>query len=151
MSNLEILILYFEVSREKTFIDENHLQKNVANYMPPLNKFIFNIYSLISLKNQIYLPSNEDIQFTFKDFQNNQIVCCFDYFPKAQVGQCHVYSYPFTLRHYDYVTSNLPDRVYKCVHAVSLYDEQPFEHEFFLRIAESFPLMEKLTLKNKKP
>ncbi|CAF4869076.1 unnamed protein product, partial [Rotaria sp. Silwood1] len=25
--------------------------------------------------------------------------------------------------------------LFKCVHKVSLYDEHPFEHEFFLQIA----------------
>ncbi len=31
-----------------------------------------------------------------------------------------------------------------------MYDERPFEHEFFLQIAQSFPLMEKLSLHNRK-
>ncbi|CAF4588253.1 unnamed protein product, partial [Rotaria sp. Silwood2] len=35
--------------------------------------------------------------------------------------------------------------------SVSLHDERPFEHEFFLRIAQSFPFMKELTLINKKP
>ncbi len=48
-------------------------------------------------------------------------------------AHCHAYSYPYKLK-------------YVC--KVSLFDEHPFEHEFFLRIAESFPLMEKLTVVN---
>jgi hypothetical protein len=34
---------------------------------------------------------------------------------------------------------------------VSLYDERPFEHEFFIRIEKSFPMMKKLILNNDKP
>jgi hypothetical protein len=33
---------------------------------------------------------------------------------------------------------------------VSLFDERPFEHEFFLQIQKSFPFLEKLILKNNK-
>ncbi|CAF4647693.1 unnamed protein product, partial [Rotaria sp. Silwood2] len=38
----------------------------------------------------------------------------------------------------------------KYVTEVGLYDERPFEHEFFLRIAQSFSSMEKLTVVNRK-
>lgn len=34
---------------------------------------------------------------------------------------------------------------------ISLFDERPFEHEFFLRISQSFPLLEILTVANEKP
>jgi hypothetical protein len=119
--------------------------------MSQLNKLLFNICSFISLKNQINLPSNEDIQYTFRDFKNDQIISCVDYFSEAQEGQCHVYSCPFTLQYYYNITSNFPGGFLKCVRTVSLHDEHPFEHEFFLRVAQSFPFMEKLTLYNKKP
>ncbi|CAF3157053.1 unnamed protein product, partial [Rotaria sp. Silwood2] len=60
-------------------------------------------------------------QHTFKYFHNNQTISCVDYFEECK-----------------YVTE------------VGLYDERPFEHEFFLRIAQSFPSMEKLTVVNRK-
>ncbi|CAF5170267.1 unnamed protein product [Rotaria sp. Silwood1] len=34
---------------------------------------------------------------------------------------------------------------------MSLFDEHPFEHEFFLRIVQSFPFIEGLSLANRKP
>ncbi|CAF3014515.1 unnamed protein product [Rotaria sp. Silwood2] len=70
---------------------------------------------------------------------------------KAKCGECHIYSYPYTLRHYYYIRNNFPGGLFKCVRQVSLYDEHPFKHEFFIRIQKSFPLMKKLTLYNKKP
>ncbi len=33
---------------------------------------------------------------------------------------------------------------------MSLYDERPFEYEFFLQIAQSFPFMKELTIENRK-
>jgi hypothetical protein len=143
-------MLYFPVSSRKTFIDGNHL-KDIVNHMPQLNKFLFNICSFIHLNNQINLSSNEVIQYSFKDFNYNQIISCVNYFREARCGECHIYSYPCTLRHYYYIRNNFPGGLFKCVREVSLHDEHPFEHEFFLRIQKSFPLMEKLTLYNKKP
>ncbi|CAF4861680.1 unnamed protein product [Rotaria socialis] len=63
--------------------------------------------------------------------------------------QCHVYSYPFLMQYYDDITNNFPRGLYRCVRVVSLYDEHPFENEFFIRIAQSFPFMEELSLINR--
>ncbi|CAF1408516.1 unnamed protein product [Rotaria sordida] len=94
------------------------------------------------------LPSNEDIQNTFKDFKDNQIISCIVYFEKRKRSRCHIYSYPYQLKHYDNITNNFRDGLFKYVCEVSLYDEHPFEHEFFLRVTQSFPLLETLTVIN---
>ncbi|CAF3531025.1 unnamed protein product [Rotaria socialis] len=119
--------------------------------MVQLKKFASNIHSSIDLKDQIDLPSNENIQNTFRNFKHNRIVSCTDYFSMARVGQCHIYSYPYQLKMYEQITNSFPGGLFECVRAVSLFDERPFEHAFFLRIAQSFPLMEKLKLVNLKP
>ncbi|CAF4086705.1 unnamed protein product, partial [Rotaria sordida] len=100
--------------------------------------------------NEINLPSNEDIQKTFKDFKDKQIIYWSDYFPKEKKGYCRIYSYPYTLKYYDDITNHFPGGVFKYVRKVSLFDERPFQHEFFLRIEKSFPLMEELTVCNEK-
>ncbi|CAF4471097.1 unnamed protein product, partial [Rotaria sp. Silwood2] len=148
MSNLEKLDLYINVGERKTFFDGNDFKMNIINYMPQLNKFTFNICSLSSFYNDINLPSNEDIQKTFSDFNDKQIIYWTDYFPKVKKGYCHIYSYPYQLKYYNKITNNFPDGIFKYVRQVSLYDERPFEHEFFLRIAELFPFMEELTIHN---
>ncbi|CAF4300772.1 unnamed protein product, partial [Rotaria sordida] len=96
--------------------------------MSQLNKFLFSICSFIHLNNKINLPSNEDIQYSFKDFNYNQIISSVNYFQETQCGECHIYSYPYTLRHYYYIRNNFPGGLFKCVCQVSLYDEHPFEH-----------------------
>jgi hypothetical protein len=151
MLNLQKLDLYLILCRSKGFVDGNELKKNILDYMPQLNKFIFNIRSIISLRNETYLTTNEDIQETFRDFGDNQVISCVDYFSDAEKGECHIYSYPYQLKFYRKITNNFPGGLFKCVHDVSLFDEHPFEHEFFLQIAQSFPLMERLTINNKYP
>ncbi|CAF1050214.1 unnamed protein product [Rotaria magnacalcarata] len=65
-----------------------------------------------------------------------------NYFPEANECHCHIYSYPYTLTYYHNITNNFPGGLFKYVRQVSLYDEYPFEHDFFLRITQSFPCME---------
>ncbi|CAF4451789.1 unnamed protein product [Rotaria socialis] len=53
------------------------------------------------------------------------------------------------MKHYEPVTNNFPDGLYPYVRVVSLHDEYPFEHEFFSRIVQSFPFMQKLSIANR--
>jgi len=117
--------------------------------MTKLNKFRFSIHSSVLLNQQIYLPSNEDIQKTFRNFKNNQIISYVDYFSQENLYHCHIYSYPYTLTYYDNITNNFPGGLFKCVRKISLFDERPFEHEFFIQMAQSFPFLEKLILHNR--
>jgi hypothetical protein len=143
--------LYIINDRNETFIDGNDL-KNIFKHLIQLNKFIFNIRSIISLDSAVQLPpSNEQIQGTFTNFKDNQIISCVDYFSKKKTGQCHIYSYPYTMSYYHGITTNFPGGLFKCVREISLFDERPFEYEFFIRIAQSFPCIEKLSLSNRKP
>ncbi|CAF4909294.1 unnamed protein product [Rotaria sp. Silwood1] len=151
MFNLEELSLYLAVNVNGTFIDGNHLKRNIIDYMPRLNQFSFYLRSVMHIRNQVNLPSTEDIKRTFIDFSDHEIISYVDYFREAEQGRCHIYSYPSFMPYYGGISNNFPGGLFKYVRAVSLYDEQPFDHEFFLRIVQSFPLMEKLALTNKKP
>jgi len=151
MVNLEELDLHLVVHCEKRFVDGYNLKYNVINHLFQLNKFLFNIRSCLYLNDQVYLLSNEDCQHSFDDFKNNKIISCVDYFPVFKHGQCHIYSYPYRAKTYEYITNNFPDGLFKYVRQVSLYDDRPFEHEFFVKIAKSFPFMEQLTIYNMKP
>jgi hypothetical protein len=50
--------------------------------------------------------------------------------------------------YYQNLTNNFPGGLYQYVRLVSLYDQYPFEHEFFIRISQSFPFLENLSLIN---
>ncbi|CAF3120439.1 unnamed protein product [Rotaria sp. Silwood2] len=55
------------------------------------------------------------------------------------------------LMYYQIITNNFPGGLFTCVHHISLSDERPFEHEFFLQIAKSFPFIKDLRLYNLEP
>ena len=82
MSNLEKLSLNLIVTVKNTFINGNELKQNIINHMPRLNIFTFNIRSYSHFYNEINLPSNEDIQKTFKD---KKIISYVDYFPETKI------------------------------------------------------------------
>ena len=150
MSNLEKLGLFLSIYVEERFFDGNHLKQNILYPMSQLKQLTFDIRSVMYIRNVINLPSKEDIQRTFIGFHYPDIVSCVDYFRERESAQCHVYSYPCLMPYYDDITNNFPGGFFPCVRVVSLYDEVPFEHEFFMRIVRSFPFMENLSLMNRK-
>ncbi|CAF1113324.1 unnamed protein product [Rotaria sordida] len=118
MSNQEKLSLYLLVYVNETFIDGNHLKRNIINRMPRLNQFTFYIRSSIYAGN------------------------------KQKKVNVIIYSYPPVMNYYGNITNYFSCGLFKYVRVVSLYDEYPFEHEIFLRIVQSFPFMEQLTMIN---
>lgn len=148
MSNLEKLSLFIKCIREQSFVDENNFKTNVINHLPRLKTLNFNIYSFIDNPDQMNFFSNEDSRKTLKEFSNTQIISCVDYFPDENQGQCHIYSYPFTLITYEYITNSFPGGLFTHVREIVLFDERPFEHGFFLRIRNSFPFVKDLTVTN---
>lgn len=150
MLNLEKLHLHLKIDRPQGFIDGNDLKKNIINQMPKLNQFTFNIRLFNRSPNQTNLPSNEYMQHTFKDFTTNKIFSSIDYFEESNYSHCHIFTYPYKVNYYDDITNNFSNGLFYGVHKVSLFDERPFEYDFFFRIAQSFPFMRELTVKNKK-
>jgi hypothetical protein len=136
--NLEELTLYLAVNVNETFIDGNHLTTNIVDYMRRLNQFSFYIRSVMHIRNQVNLPSTEDIKRTFIDFSDHQIISYVDYFRDAEEGRCHIYSYPSFMPYYGGISNNFPDGLFKYVRTLSLYDEHPFEHEFFFELFNHF-------------
>ena len=151
MSNLEQLSLYLRISFRETFINGNDLKENILNRMSRLNQFTFYIRSSMFIRNQMYFPSTEDIQRTFIHFPMNPIVSYVDSFPEARRCQCHIYSYPSPVEYYDNITNHFPGGLFINVRHVLLYDEHPFDHDFFVRIQKSFPFVERLGVFNHKP
>jgi hypothetical protein len=151
MMNLENLDSFLRINRDVGLVDGNELKKNIINHMQQLNKCTFNIYSRRYHPVQTNLLLNEETQHIFRYFPVSEIISCIDYFPEKQYSQCLIYSYPYKLKFYHHLSNHFPGGTFRYVIEVSLYDERPFSHEFFIRIAQSFPLLEELTVVNRKP
>lgn len=150
MINLEELELLFEARRSEGFIDGNMLLKDIVNHMPRLHKFTFNIFSIVNYDDQNNFPSDECIQKSFECYNNNDIITCVNHFQERELSQCLIYSHPYKLAFYSNVSNSFSTGLFPSVTRVSIYDERPFEYEFFVRIAQSFPFMKELIIDNKK-
>ena len=147
MINLEELHLNFRVKCSEKFITNDTLKKEILVYMPRLQKFTFNISSVIH-HHQIDFLSIDSIPKTPECLFNNPIITSVDHLQERGYSQYHIYSYPYQWKVYNDITNHFRGGLFPCVTQVMLNDEHPFEDEFFLRIAQSFPLMRKLTIIN---
>ena len=150
MSNLERLNLNLYLSTGKTLIDGTNLKTNILDHFSRLEKFTFTITSSLRFSNQIDFPSNEDIQNTFTGFPNNSIISSVDHFQDEQFIRCLIYTYPYRLKYYHHISNHFSGGLFECVREVGLYDEHPFEYEFFLRIHKAFPFLTHLSIHNYK-
>jgi hypothetical protein len=76
-------------------------------------------------------------------------VGCYTDYSTVDMGQCHIYSLPFTLERMDTFTNKFPGGLFMTVRHFVAYDMwHPFEHDFFVRISQAFPLLNKLTIYN---
>lgn len=151
MSNLEELFLNISIDLD-TFYNGNHLKNDIISHMSKLNRLVFSIHSsLTNVDDLSHLPSNDDIQCTFQNLEDYQISSYVDYFPDDKLAQCHIYSYPYTINSFDRLTHSFPGGLFPYVTKVSLFDEHLFEHEFFIRIARSFPSLKTLIIDNELP
>ena len=148
MSNLEKLGLYLIPYVDDSFINGKHFKEHIFNRLSRLNSFEFDIHSIMSLRDQTIFPSKEDIQQTFTDFPYGPVTSYVDYFIDKKEGECRISSNRSEMQYYQKVSNHFPGGLYQHVYMVFLYDERPFEHEFFLRISQSFPLMKELHLTN---
>ena len=149
MTNLEKLGLYIAFILRQGFFDGTDLKRNILDRIRQLNQFTFDIRSRMHMESETNLPSKEDIQYTLRDFRDHETFSYIDYFPEMKEGQCRIYSASRTATFFHAITNNFPGGFFPYVREVSLHDQRPFEHHFFLRIAQVFPLVELLCLVNR--
>ena len=117
--------------------------------MPRLKDFVFDIRSIVPLnQGDVPLQAEEDVQSTLTDLTQHRVITYVDYFPVDGNAHCHYHTYPHVSSLYQYLSNNFRGELFSNVKYVQLFDERPFEHSFFLRIAQSFPSMRTLSVRN---
>lgn len=151
LSNLEELTLCLTVRNRNHVIDGDHLQNEILHDLPLLHRLIFDIRSWSTATNDLAQPlSNDDIQQTFTNIGYRDVGCSIRHCHENHI-LCHVFSLPFTFDYLQCITNNFPRVIFAHVLYLSVCDTLPFEHEFFLRIAQAFPLLRHLTVSNSTP
>jgi len=150
MCNLEELTLNLEIHDPATFVDGTHLHNEILIHMPRLQTFTFHIITKIVSQNLVRL-SNDDIHRTFINTGHEQVGYIVNYFDdRFPRCICHIFSLPFPFDRLDMISNQFPSMIFNNVTMLMLLDCTPFEHEFFVRIARSFPSLNYLRIFNNK-
>ena len=95
--------------------------------------------------------SNEDIQKTFTHVGYEQADCILRYSNTGPLTRCQIFSLPFAFDRLEMVSNKFPNVIFNNVTFLWVQDSVPFEHEFFVRIAQSFVLLKHLRIVNYEP
>jgi hypothetical protein len=115
--------------------------------MSCLHTFDFNIITEIYGPGEEFLPTPDDVERALTE-RGYKVKCYTDY-TKFSKGQCHIYSLPFTMERIDTHSRKFPGGLFMTVRHLVAHDSyRPFEYDFFVRISQAFPLLNKLKIVN---
>ena len=148
MSQLEKLTLSLNVCHRTSCIDGDHLVNDIINKMSHLHTFNFNIVCEMVMISKELFPAPDDVKRPL--IHRGYNVECYTDYSDFALGQCHIYSLPFTMERMDTFTNKFPGGLFMTVRQfVACGDRHPFNHDFFVRISQAFPLLNKLTIFNR--
>jgi hypothetical protein len=146
MSNIETLNLHLTIDNLTTFIDGKHIYNEFIVHMSRLRTFYFCFCTFIRLNQSVHRLSKDDILQTFPNIIYQQVDCIIKY--RYNDIKCHVFSLPFMFDYLPFIDNVFPNIIFDHVTRLLVDDGIPFEHEFFMRIAWSFPLLKILCIYN---
>ena len=147
MSNLEKLTLYLPIIGRNTVIDGTYVQHDILDYMPRLHSFTFYICTYVKTVDLSYKLSSEDIQQTLTNIEQQHVTSIVNY-TRDGLAACSIFSLPFEFDYLKHLGNKFPNIVFSYVTFLLVEDTNPFKHEFFIRIARSFPLLKYLRIFN---
>ncbi|CAF3504800.1 unnamed protein product [Rotaria socialis] len=147
MSNLEKLTLNISIKDRNSVIDGTYIQHDILDCMPQLHSFTFYICTYVETVDLSYKLSSEDIQQTLMNIGLQDVTSIVNYDCDSRVA-CSIFSLPFQFRYLKDLGNKFPNIVFSYVTYLHVKDNDPFRHEFFVRIAKSFPLLKYLRIYN---
>ena len=150
MTNLERLKTCLKVDICRGYVDSNYFYTHICCSLPKLNWLTFYIRSRRIFPNELDLSVLQALGEAFIVDGNVGIRAYGDYFHENRIAQYHFYSIPSFNEFFCGISNRFPGGKFPFVRRISLIDEQPFEDEFFSRISQSFPRIEKLSIVNSK-
>ncbi|CAF1544012.1 unnamed protein product, partial [Rotaria sordida] len=147
MSYLEKLTLYLPIKGRNRVIDGTYVQHDILDYMPQLHSFTFYICTYVETIDLSYKLSSEDIQQTLTNIGQEHVTSMVNYI-QGGIAACSIFSLPFEFDYLKDLGNKFPNILFSYVTHLLVEDTNPFEHEFFMRIARSFPLLKCLRIFN---
>jgi hypothetical protein len=115
--------------------------------MPQLHSFTFYNSTYIDTRNLCHNLSREDIQQTLINIGRQNTTSIVNYSSTYRVV-CSIFSLPFEFDYLANLGNIFPSIVFSYVTYLLAQDKDVFRHEFFVRIARSFPLLKYLRIFN---
>jgi hypothetical protein len=150
MSNLEKLTLHISITDRNSVIDGTYVQHDILDCMPQLYSFTFYICTYVETVDLSYKLSSEDIQQTLTNIGLQDVTSIVNYVCDERAA-CSIFSLPFEFDYLKDLGNKFPNIVFSYVTYLHVKDNDPFRHEFFVRIARSFPLLKFLRIYNVRP
>ncbi|CAF2733759.1 unnamed protein product [Rotaria sp. Silwood2] len=147
MLNLEKLTLYLSIKGRNRAIDGTYVQHDILDYMLQLHSFIFYICTYVETVDLFYKLSSEDIQQTLTNIGQQHAMSMVNYIHSHRAA-CSIFSLPFQFDYLKNLGNKFRNILFSYVTYLLVQDTDPFEHEFFMRIAQSFPLLKHLRIFN---
>ena len=150
MRNLRVLRLYLRVVRnDSTYVDGIQLYDQFLHRMTHLTRFTFDIKTRVFNENvRIELPSNEDIQRTFRARGYQRVISHVNTDPFQLFGKCYIYSVPYDFEYVYDLRHSFPGGMFHNVQHVTMIDKIPFGHTLFRRVSQAFPFLKYLAINN---
>jgi hypothetical protein len=147
MYYLENLTLYLRKRGGNRIIDRAFVQNEILLYMPQLYSFTFYISTYADIRDLSHKLSCEDAEKTWINIEHQNATSIVNYVTRYAVVYS-IFSLPFTFDYLADLGNTFPDTVFSYVTYLLVRNIDVFRHEFFVRIARSFPLLKYLTIFN---
>jgi len=147
MFNLQNLTLYIQIGERNRFVDGIQLENDILIHLSKLQTFVFYICTYTSTNHPVTSLSNDDIQRTFSNVKFGQVGYSMNYIKEFDI-RYHIFSLPVIFHRIGHIGNSFTNTIFKNVTCLCVYDGIPFEHEFFLRLARCFSLLESLIIIN---
>lgn len=142
MVNLERLTLCLHLNCKDFFIDPVHFLNQFSMNMLRLHSFDFHYSANLNRKDMADYLSNKQIETKHINAVHQQVSTMSSLSP--QEATFHVFTLPFEFTKLSYIGKIFPNIIFKYVTTLCIRDIVLLEHEFFVRIARSFPLLRML-------
>jgi len=139
MLYLEKLTLYLRITCQDIFIDPISLINQFSMHMSRLYSFKFYLSTENNRNDLVRYLSNNDIKQNYMNigYQEVSNIVCFT----IVTGTYHIFTLSFEFVKLISIGNIFPNIIFNNVTELWVQDMVPFEHEFFLRIAQAFPLL----------
>ncbi|CAF4044236.1 unnamed protein product, partial [Rotaria sordida] len=116
-----------------TLIDDNHISNEILMHMPRLDTFKFYISIKIHRNNLIDYLSKDNIRKSFSNIKYQQVDCIVN--DANDIITYQIFSLPFMFDCLKSIGNIFSSIIFNHVRRLTVYNDVPFRHEFFHRIA----------------